>query len=57
MGIKETRARQTTGTASLRKHGLEMQEQVNIINKRWCEVDTACGQDREVGSYNCYGQN
>ena len=36
---------------------LEMQEQVNIINKRWREMNTICGQDTEVGSYSCYGHN
>jgi hypothetical protein len=34
-----------------------MQEQVKEINKRWRELDTSWGQDREGGSYNCYGQN
>lgn len=38
------------------KHGLEMQEQVKKINKMHRELDTVCGQDTGVESYNCYSQ-
>jgi hypothetical protein len=33
-----------------------MQEQVKKINKMHRELDTVCGQDTGVESYNCYSQ-